>query len=269
MNEPHVSRLTYRLLVDKGREYRDPAPVDWGMPGVFRARLENGFLGVELMEHHATIESARERIKPYLRAWEINAELRTAARIQFEYESAELVDLAPPPTGTGKLTDVKSTDHLLVGDNSAVVRLTVDVTVVSPDYPSPPSRFKASPLVETLWLHYDLYQQGRERLTDMGYVCYTAIKTDANGEKQAALRFGVSRDVLSRLKTLCSEVGDHESVRKITAKTQFRPHTDQERVWIEHVIRVLIRRAGECAAEPGATRPEISLASLPKLNRQL
>jgi hypothetical protein len=69
MNDPHVESLCYRLTIDEthGR-FENPPPLEHET-AAYRMRLEDGVLTVEMKEHHATVESAKERVDNALRAW--------------------------------------------------------------------------------------------------------------------------------------------------------------------------------------------------------
>jgi hypothetical protein len=58
-------------------------------------------------------------------------------------------------------------------------------------------------------------------------------------------------------------VGDLSTVRKVTAK--MRPPTAAEQAWLEAAVKMLVRRAGEVAAAPGAALPQLTMSDLPRL----
>ncbi len=87
MRDPHVECLSYRLTVDEtyGR-FENPSPLEHETD-VYRMRLEGGVLTVEMKEHHATVESAKERVENDLRAWELDAALsRDHTWLRFDYD---------------------------------------------------------------------------------------------------------------------------------------------------------------------------------------
>jgi hypothetical protein len=54
----------------------------------FTARLESGRLTVTMKEHHHSVDSARQRVNPFPRAWELDIALRQGRQeISFEPES--------------------------------------------------------------------------------------------------------------------------------------------------------------------------------------
>ena len=73
MDDPHVVRLKYTLVTG------DSVPTTHLHLSYhrsrFRSKLENGILTVDIIDDHATVGSAVERLRPTLRAWEIQAGL--------------------------------------------------------------------------------------------------------------------------------------------------------------------------------------------------
>src|SRR5207247_1321059 len=57
--------LQYRAVTDPLFEFKDPPPIEHE-EAAFRLRLEDGKLRVEMKNHHATTESAREVVEPLL-----------------------------------------------------------------------------------------------------------------------------------------------------------------------------------------------------------
>jgi hypothetical protein len=72
---PHVAGLWYRLKADELVDFSNPQPVE-RHTNAFYLRLEETVLTVWMKEHHATENSARERVERYLRSWEISAALQ-------------------------------------------------------------------------------------------------------------------------------------------------------------------------------------------------
>jgi hypothetical protein len=60
-------------------------------------RLVNGVVCLSMREHHATVASARERVEPYFRSWEVSAALQYGGRpeYRFVFEDAEIIDSIP------------------------------------------------------------------------------------------------------------------------------------------------------------------------------
>jgi hypothetical protein len=96
-NDPHVDTLTYSFAVlDEGHDYAGAAP--WkGRLGMFECVLESGTLQARPTVHFSDVASAREALEPHLQSWEADAELEGNVRVEFRYESAQLIDLKPEP----------------------------------------------------------------------------------------------------------------------------------------------------------------------------
>jgi len=222
-------------------------------------RLADGVATFEMVGHHPREETARECVESYLRAWEIDAALRVGcAQIAFEFDRADVIDRDPPPPGTVQV----------VCPRPVVLTLklpTVTLHFTQSWYPEPPRAFVVSPDVETMWGRYEAYLEGRESLAAMAYSCLDLLQTSAGGQEKAAKQYGISRQVLSQLGRLTSEVGDERTARKFKRLRQRRPHTGAERAWIEAAVKALTLRAGEWAFDPGASRPQITMSDLPKL----
>jgi hypothetical protein len=259
MNDPHVVRLKYKLVTGDGVSYNSPTPIVFSDPG-FDVKLENGVLTVDMKEHHATVGSAVERLRPTLRAWEIQAGLfdeRDA--LKFEFDRSEVVDRNPSPPGsaiTGNLDSVLEPVRISASATTHVVRH---------QYPNPPTSFKASPLVELLWSRLQQHLDGKELLSSMAYFCLTTIEAQAPGtnkRKRASLKYKIDELVLSKLGELTSGVGDEMAARKFETK---RPHTPAELDWILKAVKLLITRVGEYDFDSTAPLKPITLADLPKV----
>ena len=72
-------------------------------------------------------------------------------------------------------------------------------------------------------------------------------------------------DVLRTLRHLASTVGDAGDARKFDRNHNLRAHTAKEDTWIGAVVRALILRVGQWAADPNSSLPKLTMAGLPKL----
>lgn len=260
MRDPHVSALVYRLETDDTVAFDDPPPLEWETDA-FRMRLTDGVLRFEMKEHHASEQRARGRVEPHIRSWELWNALDLGRRaIRFVFEKPEIVDRDPPAPGKlGVVKEIDTAESLLIG-----IAPTAHVTDRRRRYPEPPTGFVASPDVEMMWNRYNGYRAGREPLAGMAYMCLTVLQASAGGREEAAKQYGVDVAVLKKLGQLVSEIGDPQTARKVP-KRGFRPHTDAEKVWIEAVVKAVIRRVGEWAADPNADRPRLTMADFPTL----
>ena len=262
MRDPHVSALVYTLETDETVVFENPPPLG-GEEDKFRWRVADGALRVELKEHHASEQSAQDRVEPFIRAWELWETLRSSRRrIWFDFEKAEIVDRDPPPPGEPQIIEV--------GPIERAFRV-IAPTISTPHllYPSPPGRFMVSPDVETMWNRYEGYRAGREPLASMAYLCFTVLRASAGGNKETAKQYGIDLPVLKKLVSLTTEIGDPQTARKVPKGGFRRPHTEIEKKWIESVVRALIRRVGEWAADPDANRPKLTMTDFPPLPKRI
>lgn len=258
MSDPHVVALTYRLVHGTQVEFKDPPPVEWETDA-FRLRLEGGLARAEMIEHYASVQEARGRVQSFLRAWEMWGALTKGwpEAVQFEFEGAEVVDRRPPLPGAPREVSLEAGAYHVAGMSATLI-------VGRKAYPEPPQGFAISPDVETMWMRYEAYKEGREPLASMAYVCLTLLEVSAGGREKAASQYGISRKVLDTLARLSTEVGGERTIRKFTSHAP-RPHTAAEEAWALAAIRAMIRRAGEWAANLGVPLPVITMADLPPL----
>jgi hypothetical protein len=256
--DPHVERLHYGLKIEGPAIFSEAPPFEVETPS-FRVCFEGPARGltVEMIEHHATEESARAVVESYLRAWEIHDAITTGRpQISFRFVRAELIDRDPPPPpepGVPQTVEV-------TGGIASAVSMGGTVSVSRP-FPKPPTGFAVNADTETLFERWRGHLADREPLPGMAYFCLTVLKMQG-GKSGAAERFGVSRKVLDTIGRLCQS-GDPLTARK--ASPMSRPLTAQETAWLEAAIRALIRRVGEVAADPTGSFARITMEDLPDL----
>jgi hypothetical protein len=215
-------------------------------------------LTVTLLEHHPTEESARHVVAWYLLAWEVRHALVAGGghhEFVFKFERSEIVDRDPPPPG-------ERTVSARVSQLPVEVLISAKGTVERGALPAPPTDFVLDPDAEALSLRWRRYADGGESLQSAAYFILTVLER-YGGRASGAARLGVSRRVLETLGRLASHTGDVLTARKADAAEQ--PLTQEERVWMEATIRMLIQRAAEVAAEPDGPREQITMANMPPL----
>jgi hypothetical protein len=251
MNDPHVVSLRYRVRTAANINYVAPPPIAQDEPG-FRLLLENGVLTVEMKEHFGDTASAQARVRKYLRAWELKAELDYGpGRLSFIYEDSEVIDRQPAPS---------SGRHLSGGDALCFVEvISPTVSFTHHTYSAPPRGFASSPLVEIMMSRLRRFNEGREGLPSMGYVCLSAVQRDAGGRKKAAAKYLIDPLVLGKLGELSSDVGDENSARKFDGSSKLRPHTNKEQMWVLAAVKALIGRVAEYEDNPGAALSTIRM----------
>jgi hypothetical protein len=264
MRHPHIARLRYRLEpIDDTSEFDNPPAVE-RQTDAFYMRLDDEIVQFSMREHHETEANARERVEMYLRGWEISAALQYGGRPEFRFvfEDAEILDLDPPPPPLAPPPGTPQTVHLsaaavAVGAASATIRVT------RRSYPRPPDDFELSEDVGVMWSLYDSYRQGHDRLLPMAYTCLSRLEYAAGGRKQTAQRYRVDKKVLDKLGELTSTLGTGVEARKLDRRSKDRAPTAAEKLWIETVVRLLIRRAGEVAHDAQGSWPMITMGNLP------
>jgi hypothetical protein len=255
MSDPHVQSLTYQLEVGETLTFNTPPPLDHDTEH-FALRLENGTLTVSMKEHHSTTRSARDRVDPFLRSWELLGALAYGpGTLRFVFQSSDVIDSDPISRGRSHVLEAEA-------GMIAIVGMSAKLTVGRTTYIAPPTDFVASPDVITLWSRYQGYRERRELLPAMAYFCFTLLKARGDGVDGAAVMYQVHASVLRKLSELTSVRGDGATGRKFLADPQ--PFTPKESRWVEDVVRALIRRVGEHAAGTTQLR-QLTTADFPPL----
>jgi hypothetical protein len=135
--------------------------------------------------------------------------------------------------------------------------LSAEARVSKREYPPPPKYFVADTDTRAMWEQYERYLQGHDRLFPMAYSCLARLEFRARSHppkgkrrERAANMYRIHVDVLDKLGELSTNLGDEVEARKLTPQSELRPPTDKEVTWIEAALRLIIRRAGEYAADP-------------------
>lgn len=268
MNDPHVEQLIYRLNVNPSQLIlENPQPLFQEYDS-FRIRLENEILTVEMKEHHASIQSAKEKVEEFLKDYKIYTAFDFDWEIlKFEYENADVIDRKPSPKIPGQITGCANfTLPMLIIEGAGTVhprRLS--------EYPAPPTRFRATPDVETMWLRYQQHLQDKETYQSLGYFCLSLMQWSTGvgkGARGAASRmYKIDLDVLNKIGELTSERGTQRDARKLDSGSTLMPLTDVERRWIREAVKMLIRRKGEHDFDPltADSLKQITMDNLPNL----
>ncbi len=273
MRDPHVECLRYRLTVDEtyGR-FENPPPLEHETD-TYRMRLDSGKLTVEMKEHHATVESAKERVENDLRAWELDAALSRDHRwLRFDYDETgtKVIDRVPPPSQPGAVV-------IGVGEIRLGMMLCEGVAHCEPpvvkEYPKPPKMLEASLDVEGLFVRYErAVWLDRTQILSIGYVCLSYLEgtTGLKGRlarDEVAKRYRIELAALNTLGNLVSTRGDLAEARKLDVGATRAPLTPNEIAWVQAAIKSLIRRKAEYDHDPNAAKslPVITLSDLPTL----
>ena len=268
MNDPHVEELVYHIETGEGLNFQDPLPLE-DETNAFRMTLEDGVATFFMKEHHPTEEDARQAVEGYLRAWELYVALEyDRSELRFVFDRPKIVDRDPPPPlprGTPQTVELEAA-AVAVGVAS------VNLVVHRRQYPRPPRDFVADPDSRAMWEQYERYKEGRDRLLPMAYSCLTRLQHRArnhpvkgNTRMRTASMYRVDYQVLDTLGRLTTTLGDEIEARKLGPQSEPRAPTAQEVKWIEAALKLLIRRAGQYAADSQRDWPPLTMADLPEL----
>lgn len=256
MRDPHVQVMHFAVGSGEGISYSDPEPISFtNCLGAFE--LDLGKLRIAPVEHFSDEDEARRAIEPFLRAWEIEADLRlNIGMIRFTFERVELIDRDPPPPGTPQVIQLKG-----IASAGAVGQVSLHLTCRK--YPQPPGSFRATSDVEHAYRRWIGYRSGKEPLQSMAYFVLTLLESAAGDRKDAARSFNIELDVLRTIGKLSSTKGNPSTARKVVPGTPFQELSGAETAWLEKAIPLIIRRVGEHAS--GTPLARISLADLPSI----
>jgi hypothetical protein len=260
MNDPHVEKLFYRVIIPDHTDYDNAPPIS-GENDEFKWHLSKEQLVLECKPHFASENEARAVADSLLRAWEVSIGLRQSPRdLTFRFQSSSIIDRSPPPeSGTQTLK--------VLGSGGAVVGGHADVRVSYAQLPVPCRNFAISPEVEMMYSRYSSYRKDKKSLLSMAYWCLTIIEGSTRVSKKkrrtAADQYGIDIDVLNELGRLSSEAGDETEARKFTDKSTLASLTQNEKNWVESVVKKLIERMAEYAYDPSAKLQQVTISDSP------
>lgn len=249
MGTIRVEKLYYRLEVINNLIFNSPSSIA-GETSSFHYNLANDKLTITMKQDCSSVEEARNLVDDYLRSWEIDDALRRGIkRIKFIFDDVKIIDLNNP-------------NSVIIYTEGLSLKLggSGEVKFIEPSYPNPPTSFKISPDVLTLWQRYEGHLNNREPLQQMAYYCYTFFKSQTGGWKGAAKTYRIDDKVLKKLSELSSTKGDAKTARKFNS---YGPLSAVEIEWLRVAVRTIIRRVGEIDNDPSL--PTITLNDLPKL----
>lgn len=253
MNDPHVEALLYRVRHNESVDYTNASPLQHEEAD-FRIRIEDGSVRVDMKAHHPSEEAARSVVDSFLRAWEFSAALDLGpGELQFEFESARIVDRNPSP-GVQYIRPLNVHSSVSFGPCQLLVERR--------QYPAPPSGIKRNGDVDLMFDRFLKFRRNESPLSEAAYFCFTVLTIRGGGLKAVAHHFGISQKVLVTLSTLASTKGGDEARKAAGAK---QPHTPAERRWLEEAMKRMIIRAAEVACDPTAYYQQITMADLPSL----
>jgi hypothetical protein len=254
MNDPHVEALHYRINHADSVDFEKASPLEWEH-SAFSVRIENGHVAIVMKEHHSTAESARAVAEPFLRAWELQSTLFSAAdKFKFTFQNAEVIDRRPTP----RVLHAQAIEVKITSTVSAHMR------VSRVRYPDPPVGLACDDNVDLMLTRYREWCERRRSLGDAAYFCLTVLRLAARNDKRTLTQqFGIASSVINKLGMLTDEKGGKEARKAKGAKNEY---TNAERTWLEEAMRAIIRRAAEVACDRHASRKQITMADLPSLD---
>ncbi len=212
----------------------------------------------QMKAHYPTIDEARTVAEAFFRRWEVLIGLEhNPGDLMFTFQDADVIDRAP----------VESNSTIINVHSTIEIHSTVDAVIhlSRGKLPSAPQKFDLSPDVETMYMRYKAFREGRESLLSMAYMCLTVLEASAGDRANAAKKYSIAKLVLDTLGKLCSQRGRADEARKTPRNGAYVPLSDQEKDWIVQVIKAIIRRAGERAYEPKARLRQITLDDFPNI----
>jgi len=254
MNDPHVVSLTYRIEKAETVDF-DKAPPRTVDRGAFRVTLDAYKAKVEMVDHFASAEEARKVVEPFLRAWELEADLRDSSdRFRFIYDRPEIVDRVPRKPGAVLLT-AKMGSSVIFGMDAVL-------HVGRAKWPDPLQDLEVSADADVLWRRWRRHRvEKQEPLLSAAYWALTMLEAAPglaaperlrrpSKRRRAASRFfNIELDVLTRIGELTSTRGAEHERRKVDGPPI--PLSPDERKWLEAAFRALLRRVAEQAYHGG------------------
>jgi hypothetical protein len=265
VNAPYVVALHYNVLVDPGVDLAKAQPLCHSEPA-FHVRLGSDKAKFTMRQQFATEQDALSVVQPFVDAWNVCAGLEFLPnRFRLEYSHPEIVDPSPMP-GVIALQP----RNLTIGSPEAD---RPPLTVHRDQFPSPPTNYRVSPEVNAMYAQYHGHTEGIIPLVHMAYFSLTVLEqgispgSSAGGwitkkRQMAAQRYAIHVDVLRKMAYLSTERGG-ATARKVAG--WYAELTATEAAWLEAAIKLMIRRAGEIAANPTGQHQQITMADLPKL----
>ena len=251
MIDPHVEALSYFIKHFDRIDYAGAEPLEYQKP-TYTVRIAAGRADITMKTHHATADSAREEVEPFLRAWELTAALELGpGQFEFVYHQPKIVDRASTLQ-----------PFLVVAVASCAIE-TINPHIQRLKYPDPPSPDVAvDEAVTKMFERFKRYRFCQTTLGDAANFCLTVLTSKAGGRKCAAARYSIQKKVLDKLGELAANKGGNEARKANGTVADF---TATERDWLEKTIHCLIRRAAEIAGDHSTCLPQITMADLPPL----
>jgi hypothetical protein len=251
MNDPHVVALHYNVLIGPGVDFANAPPLSHSEPA-FHVRLQRDRAEFTMRQHFATEQDALNVVQPFVNAWNIYAGLELLPnRFWLAYSHSEIVDRSATPGVHALHARNFTTGSPEIGQPA--------LTVHRDHFPRPPTNYQASPDVNAMYSQYRAHKEGGIPLAHMAYFLLTGLEEGVSRPKRknAAEKYFIHVDVLRKIGHLSTKA------RKFAGR--HAELTAQEVAWLEAAAKMMIRRAGEIAANPTGPHQQITMVQLPTL----
>jgi hypothetical protein len=266
MSDPHVVALYYKVLIHPGLDFAEAQPLPLSEPD-FDVLLNVDGAQFTMRRHFATEQDALEVVRQYVGDWNIWTGLELLPdRFRLEYSHCEIVDRSPTP-GVHALHAINLTTGSPEPGRPSP-------RVPRNRFPRPPTNFQASRDVNAMYSQYRAHKEGGMPLAHTAYFLLTVLEQGIEPPNQskpykptkkrsaAAEKFVIILEVLQKIGELTTTRGG-ESARKVGGLHS--ELTLKEKVWLEEAMKMMIRRAGEVAANPNGPHEQITMDHLPRL----
>lgn len=259
MNKSYINKLYYKIVTKENVDYENAPPVSFENE-TFKMVTSNTEVLFELKRHFSSEQNARIAVDEFLNKWEIVIGLENDPDdIRFKFDRSEVVDLEPNQNGNNANLSISVCELVVCLDH-------VTLHVSRHKYPDPQDQFSISPDVETMYLRYKAYSEGRDTLLSMAYLLLTVTQSKSTNRSETAKKLRVEKEILDKLGELCSTKGDEREARKAPKDGVFIPLEHKEKEWVLAACKLLIKRYGEfefCGTE---NLSQLKMDSLPSLN---
>jgi hypothetical protein len=259
MNKPHIEKLYYKIITKHNVDYVNATAVLFENE-TFTMITSKNEVAIEMKEHFSSEKEARKTIDEFFKKWEIIIGIENDPDdIKFKFDRSVVIDLEPNKNENNTILSVSASEHVLISDNDTL-------HVSRHRYPYPPVNFSISPDVETMYLRYKAYREGRDTLLSMAYLLLTVMQSKSKTRKEAAEKLKMEKEIFDTLGELCSTKGEEREARKAPKNGTFIPLEHKEREWVLAACKLMIKRCGEfehCGTEKLSL---LKMDSLPTLN---
>jgi hypothetical protein len=256
MNDPHVVALIYCVSHSEDANFDEAELLEFET-SQFNVRVDNGSARFALKAHYSNVTEARAAIEPFIHMWEVWDALNPdLSGFGLEYSASEVVDRNPPPGNYGHsvLPGLRMSAHGVKNIGRRYY----------PEAPTEQAVMNAD--VEVMAYRHWLYRKDRDTLAAMAYFCLTVLENSTgrlkSKRKHAALQYNVDPKVLKKLGDLTDSKGGRNARKGHGVERDFTP---SEQMWIELIIKLLIRRVADFAHDPNRKLPTIRMTNLPSL----